>query len=290
MAKTAKALLQVAAKEIGYSRYKDPEQGTKYGRWYAKLTNSPYFGTTGVPFCAMFVSWCLAQLGISCTGCPTAACGQSGLLAAARRAGKLLPVKDARPGDVVLFNWKNHGYNSSTADHTGFCERNNGSSLSTIEGNVGGAVARRTRPYNCIVGVIRPNYDAESSSSSSSSSNSSSSSSTATDKLYVDGVFGSRTATNLQKTLRNKGYYTTTYLIDGNFGYYSKLALQHYLRDKGYYGTKYYLDGNFGYYSVLGLQKYLRKLGYYGTEYYLDGKWGKYTTMALQRALNDGKF
>ncbi len=32
MAKTAKALLQVAAKEIGYSRYKDPEQGTKYGR------------------------------------------------------------------------------------------------------------------------------------------------------------------------------------------------------------------------------------------------------------------
>ena len=104
MAKTAKALLQVAAKEIGYSRYNDPEQGTKYGRWYAKLTNSPYFGTTGVPFCAMFVSWCLAQLGISCTGCPTAACGQSGLLAAARRAGKLLPVKDAQPGDVVLFN------------------------------------------------------------------------------------------------------------------------------------------------------------------------------------------
>ncbi len=158
MAKTAKALLQVAAKEIGYSRYNDPEQGTKYGRWYAKLTNSPYFGTTGVPFCAMFVSWCLAQLNISCTGTPTAAC-TSGLLAAARHAGKLLRPSEAQPGDVVLFDWSYGGYYSSNADHTGFCERNTGSSLETIEGNVGGVVARRTRPYSCIVGVIRPNFD-----------------------------------------------------------------------------------------------------------------------------------
>lgn len=284
MAKTAKALLQIAAKEVGYNRYNDPEQGTKYGRWYAKITNSPYFGTTGVPFCAMFVSWCLAQLGISCTGCPTAAC-TSGLLAAARRAGKLLRPSEAKPGDVVLFDWSYRGYYSPEADHTGFCERNTGSSLETIEGNVSGMVARRTRPYSCIVGVIRPNYDADSSSSSSSSS-----SSVSIDKLYVDGIFGSHTATNLQKVLRNKGYYTTAYLIDGDFGYYSKLALQRYLRAKGYYGTEWLLDGDFGYQSTLGLQKYLRKLGYYSTDYLLDGDWGKYTTMALQRALNDGKF
>ncbi len=32
MAKTAKALLDIAAKEVGYNRYTDPEQGTKYGR------------------------------------------------------------------------------------------------------------------------------------------------------------------------------------------------------------------------------------------------------------------
>lgn len=159
MAKTAKALLQVAAKEVGYSRYTDPEQGTKYGRWYAKITNSPYFGTTGVPFCAMFVSWCLAQLGITATGCPTAAC-TSGLLAAARSAGKLIRVNNAMPGDIVLFDWSYGGYYSSSADHTGFCVKNNdGVSLETIEGNVGGAVARRTRPYSCIVGVIRPNFE-----------------------------------------------------------------------------------------------------------------------------------
>ena len=281
MAKTAKALLQVAAKEIGYSRYKDPEQGSKYGRWYAKLTNSPYFGTTGVPFCAMFVSWCLAQLGISCTGCPTAACGQSGLLAAARRAGKLLPVKDAQPGDVVLFNWKYTGYNSSTADHTGFCEKNNGSSLSTIEGNVGGVVARRTRPYNCIVGVIRPNYVASAATTIPSN--------TSTVKIVADGIFGNKTIKLLQTALQKHGYYKG-YLIDGKFGYYTKRELQKYLRAKGYYSTAWLLDGDFGVQSVKGLQNYLRKLGYYTTGYVIDGSWGKYTTTALQKALNDGKF
>lgn len=47
-------VLQVAAKELGYSRWNDPKNGTKYGRWYAELTHSPYFGSNGVPYCAMF--------------------------------------------------------------------------------------------------------------------------------------------------------------------------------------------------------------------------------------------
>ncbi len=51
----------------------------------------------------MFVSWCLAQLGITATGCPTAAC-TSGLLAAARSRGKLIRVNNAMPGDIVLFD------------------------------------------------------------------------------------------------------------------------------------------------------------------------------------------
>lgn len=280
MAKTVEALLNIAAKEVGYNRYTDPKQGTKYGRWYAKLTNSSYFGTTGVPYCAMFVSWCLAQLSIACTGCPTAACGQSGLLAAARRAGKLLPVKNAQPGDVVLFNWSNNGYNSSSADHTGFCvKNNNGVSLETIEGNVSGQVARRTRPYSCIVGVIRPEYDSATSTSTSN----------LITKIGVDGIFGPKTKTFVQQTLQKRGYYKG-YIVDGDFGYYSKLELQKYLRTKGYYGTAWLLDGNFGVESTKALQKYLRKLGYYTTAYLIDGDWGKYTTIALQKALNDGKF
>lgn len=38
---TAKQVLAREAAEIGYSRWDDPEQGTKYGRWMAKLTGSP---------------------------------------------------------------------------------------------------------------------------------------------------------------------------------------------------------------------------------------------------------
>ena len=66
---TAKAYdaLRVAAGELGYSRWNDPEEGTKYGRWYAE-THGQYFGATGVPFCAMGVSWALAQVGIEPPG------------------------------------------------------------------------------------------------------------------------------------------------------------------------------------------------------------------------------
>lgn len=160
MAKTAKDLLAVAAKEVGYNRYEDPEQGTKYGRWYAKLTNSPYFGTTGVPYCAMFASWCLAQLGIQCTGTPTASC-TSGLLRSARNAGKLLRCSDLKAGDLILFNWTSAGYYAAEADHVGIVVANHGTYLETIEGNVSGCVKRCTRYPSNVVGGIRPQFEAE---------------------------------------------------------------------------------------------------------------------------------
>ena len=33
---TASEVLRIAAGEIGYSRWTDPQPGTKYGRWYAQ--------------------------------------------------------------------------------------------------------------------------------------------------------------------------------------------------------------------------------------------------------------
>ena len=159
MAKTADALVALAASQVGYDRYQDPEQGTKYGRWYAELTNSPWFGTNGVPFCAMFASWCLYQLGIQCVGCPTASC-TSGLLTAARGAKALKRVSAAKKGDLVLFNWNGAGYSASEADHVGIVVSNTGSVLYTIEGNVdNGKVLQRTRAYSTVVGVITPSFE-----------------------------------------------------------------------------------------------------------------------------------
>lgn len=161
MAKTADALVELAKSQIGYDRFTDPEQGTKYGRWYAKLTNSPWFGTTGVHYCAMFTSWCLYQLGITCTGCPTASC-TSGLLNSARYAGKLLPCSELRKGDLILFNWTSAGFYAAEADHVGIVVANHGSWLDTVEGNVdNGKVRGKTRYPADVVGGIRPNFEKE---------------------------------------------------------------------------------------------------------------------------------
>lgn len=161
MAKTADALVAMAESQIGYDRYKDPEQGTKYGRWYAELTHSPWFGTNGVPFCAMGASWSLYQLDISCIGTPTASC-TSGLLNAARRAGKLLRYSELERGCLVLFNWSGGGYYAAEADHVGIVRYNNGDTLSTVEFNVDdGKVLERTRYPWQVVGGIMPNFEEE---------------------------------------------------------------------------------------------------------------------------------
>lgn len=216
--------------------------------------------------------------------------------------------RDMQPGDFIGFDWDGGGQRGG--DHVGFVVKRYGpGDYQTSEGNCGGAVRLKHRTIeNCrtynedgslrgmgIIGGIRPKYrDGKHS-----------------DKLHVDGIFGTFTAKKLQYQLKQKGYYTEAYmaklgykgiacLIDGDFAFYTKLALQGYLKAKQYY-KGYNLDGDFAYYSVLGLQKYLKKLGYYTQEYMaklgykniaclIDGDWGFYTTVALQCALNDEKF
>jgi hypothetical protein len=82
-------------------------------------------------------------------------------------------VYDARPGDVVIYNWDGGG-----TDHVGFVEKNlGGGTLQTIEGNTssgdygsqsaGNGVWRRVRNHS-IAYVIRPAYsDSEESSAPS---------------------------------------------------------------------------------------------------------------------------
>lgn len=150
---SANRVLQIAAGEIGYYRHDDPLNGTKYGRWFAELTKTPWYGGNGVPFCAMFVSYVMNRAGQSCAGLPGAYCPS--ILNAMRKAGLEVPKKSARPGDIVLFNW-----DGGVVDHIGFAEVNCGSYLQTIEGNTdGGRVKRRTRSWSTIEAVFRPKYD-----------------------------------------------------------------------------------------------------------------------------------
>lgn len=292
-------VLSIAAGEIGCDRRDDPEEGSKYGRWYAGITGSSYFGTTGVPYCAMFVSWCFAQAGASCAGLPAAS--TRAIYNAAKAAGRLrASVRDAQPGDVFLIDWSKAGTDDDgdprNLDHTCLCEINLGDiGAQTIEGNVAYKVQRRVRSWAYIAAAIAPDYATLPDVPSTPSTESVGSLDGESGELLVDGDFGPITIKNLQRTLQFYSLYQG-YLIDGDFAYQTKLALQQYLQSKGYY-QGYLLDGDFSGHSIDALQQYFKDLGYYwytadGIRYWcdLDSDWGEYTTKAFQRALNSERF
>lgn len=195
MSNTADSVLSIARGELGYSRWSDPQPGTKYGRWYeAQIdrTSGNYdFGASGVPYCAMYVSWVFAHAGASCVGIPGAYCPS--IVQIGRSRGKAVSAANAKPGDVVLFDWEGDGF----SDHVGICEANGGSYLQCIEGNTNnGVVARRTRAYSSIICVIRPDYGGASASPAPAASKPA-----ASGKLDVDGYWGKLTTTALQKAL-----------------------------------------------------------------------------------------
>ena len=163
----AKNVLYCARQWIGYSRWDDPEPGTVFGRWYAELVGDSYFGESGIPYCAMFVSYCLNWAGIDAAGLPGAYVPW--ILSANSDAGRLVANEDAQPGDLVMFDWQGDG----VADHIGIVEENHADEgwMQTIEGNTssgsggsqsnGGGVYRRARNYNSIIGVARPYYETQ---------------------------------------------------------------------------------------------------------------------------------
>lgn len=164
MSMTASKALAWAASQIGYSRWDDPEEGSLYGRWYAKK-HGAYYGTSGVPFCAMFASWCLTDDdGASVIPGGDFAYVPYGINAAAREGRLVSPMTQAASGDLVCFDWDGDGL----ADHVGIVEANYGGWVQTIEGNTssgaagsqsnGGGVWRRTRDWDSVCAVIRPHY------------------------------------------------------------------------------------------------------------------------------------
>ena len=161
----ASDILRVAAAEIGYNRWNDPEQGTKYGRDYA-TRHGAYYATSGVPYCAMFVTWVLRQCGMTPVGGDFAYVPW--MIAAAEREGQRLGnIHNARPGDYLCFDWDGDG----VADHVGFVEVNCGTHVQTIEGNTsgswngsqsnGGGVYRRARGWDSVCAVIRPVFESD---------------------------------------------------------------------------------------------------------------------------------
>ena len=154
---TRAQIISAAQEEIGYSRWADDEAGTKYGRWYAQVTGSPYFGASGVPYCDMFVSYILAKAGINWVSAYV-----PGRENQARERGVLINKWDVRPGDLVTFDWQGDG----ESDHIGIAtSAPYGTKIDTIEGNTswgysgsqgnGGVVTNKQRDMDDVVWGIR---------------------------------------------------------------------------------------------------------------------------------------
>lgn len=141
-------VVKIAEKEIGTTEKPWNSNKNKYGEW---------FGFNGVPWCAIFVSWCyhmsgkpLPNIGFKkgFAGC------QSGYEYFKKNN---MVTQNPKPDDIVLFDWNGDG----RYDHTGiFVKWLTKDSFETIEGNTsltnqsnGGQVMRRTRQNKNVIFV-----------------------------------------------------------------------------------------------------------------------------------------
>jgi hypothetical protein len=150
---TAKKVLEIARKEIGYQETGNND--TKYGKWY---------GLNNQPWCYIFVSWVLVQAGMiiqKCASCPEG-------LNYYKKECRLFD--NPKPGDLAFFQFnKNLPY----PQHIGFVEKvNTNGTFYSIEGNTspsstngsqdqGDGVYGKLRKVSDCMGFGRPEYDPE---------------------------------------------------------------------------------------------------------------------------------
>lgn len=278
MANNATDVLKVAAAEMGTTG------GKKY--WdYVK--GGGYVSGSSTPYCACGVSWVFHKAGAKCAGLPSASCTY-GIYAGALKAGKVVPVRQAKPGDVVLFNFD---HVKSDAEHVGIVKEIGTNTLvayefntSTAGSTTGGHQMVKVRSKSNVFAIVRPSYEEKPK--------------PVTDDLVIDGWAGPLTIKKWQKVIgsayvdgvisgqweHNDVYFpniTSVTFEDTGESQLVKIT-QHMMgiTADGYIGPKY----------VEALQKRL------GVEEWATVKGrkirviGKNTVMALQKTLNMGRF
>lgn len=172
----AQQVLARAASRIGYYAPDDPQPGSEAGRYWAERTGQQWLAgpSDSVWWCMLFVSMCLDECGqIDAIGGFSFNTDYTVNQVRKHPEAYFVSVYDARPGDVVIYNWDGGG-----TDHVGFVEKNlGGGTLQTIEGNTssgdygsqsaGNGVWRRVRNHS-IAYVIRPAYSGSEESSAPS--------------------------------------------------------------------------------------------------------------------------
>ena len=130
--------LAEALRHVGVREVPPGSNRTMFGRW---------FGADGVPWCAIFASYCfdvgagvvLGRGWHGAGGTPRGIAYVPTLAAWLRGTGRA--VSEAGPGDLVIFDW-----DGGLPDHAGIVIRVlAGGAIETVEGNTGDEVMRRTR-------------------------------------------------------------------------------------------------------------------------------------------------
>jgi hypothetical protein len=140
----ARKALAEALRHVGVRESPPGSNRTMFGRW---------FGADGVPWCAIFVSYCF-DIGagvVLCRGWHGAGVRPRGvayvptLASWLRATGRA--VDEPRPGDIAVFDW-----DGGLPDHVGIVIHPHADRVDTVEGNTavgndsdGGEVMRRSR-------------------------------------------------------------------------------------------------------------------------------------------------
>lgn len=150
-------VVNVARSQIGFAEGANNEN--PYGLWY---------GIPNQSYCAMGISWCFAQVGLSSLIAAQTPKGFAYCPAGMtwfQRQGLIVNKMQAKPGDIVFFSWSGNG----VPDHVEIVEAASPGGLTTIGFNTGpesyagnqangDGCYRRHRPYLYVLAIARPKY------------------------------------------------------------------------------------------------------------------------------------
>lgn len=150
---TALDVLNIARSQIGF--YEGANNENPYGDWY---------GIKNAPYCAMGISWCFAQVGLShliAAQTPKGFSFNPAALHWFQMQGLIVNKMQMQPGDLVMYDWNGDG----VADHVEICEAASPGGFTTIAFNTGNpndptkeGCFRVHRNYLFVIAVIRPKY------------------------------------------------------------------------------------------------------------------------------------
>ena len=149
------SVTDIALSQLGFKE--GPDNQTMYGKWYG-LDNNPW--------CAMFVSWCYAEAGLSAKVAASSKKGFASCDAGLKwfaKNNKLVPVGSAIAGDIVFYQFDA----DAEPDHVGIVKGNNSTLkyMYCYEGNTsdgkgsqsnGDGVYLKKRSYSSVMAVARP--------------------------------------------------------------------------------------------------------------------------------------